>query len=135
MAMVQCPTAAGLILCRLVIVEEKTKNVTLANSFQRLEVESFPSPPGAFAVYTVLTDGLGEINLDLVVSRCDTLEAIYTRTYKANFVDPLRQVRLWWRVGSCTFPHPGAYQFGLQADGEPVTQTTLKVANKGAHHG
>ena len=39
MAMVQRPNAVGLILCRLVIVEEKTRNVTLANSFQRLEVE------------------------------------------------------------------------------------------------
>jgi hypothetical protein len=115
MAMLQRPNAVGLILCRLVVVEEKTRNVTLASSFQRLEFESFPAIPAPFCVYTVLTDGLGDVNLDIVVSRCDTLEEIYTRAFRVTFNDPLRQLRLWWQVGSCRFPVPGPYQFDLQS--------------------
>src|SRR5438094_147306 len=110
MTIVLRPNAVVLTLCRLVIVEEKTRNVTLANSFQRLEVDTFPSPPIFFAVYTVLSDGLGEITLDLIVSRCDTLEEIYTRSFKTTFNDPLRPLRLWWQIRSCSFPVPGAYQ-------------------------
>ena len=41
MPMVQIPNVVGLLLCQLVIVEEKTRNVTLANSFQRLELDEF----------------------------------------------------------------------------------------------
>jgi hypothetical protein len=134
MAMVQRPNAVGLILCHLVIVEEKTRDATLANSFQRLEVDTFPSTPIPFFVYTVLTDGIGEFDLDFVVSRCDTLEDIYTRKFRINFNDPLKQLRLFWRVMSCSFPVPGTYQFGLQVDGDPITQSVLKIFQKGANH-
>jgi hypothetical protein len=131
MAMVQRPNAVGLIICRFVIVEEKTRNVTLVNSFQRLAVEEFPSLPTPFAVYAVLTDGLGDMSLDLIVSRNETLEAIYTRSFQMTFQDPLRQVRLTWQVRSCSFPAAGAYQFGLQAEGEPITQSVLQVMERG----
>ena len=68
----------GLILCQLLIVEEKTRNVTLANSFQRMAVDAFffPSRSVPFSVFTVLSDGLGDTMLELVVSRCDTLDEI-----------------------------------------------------------
>ena len=42
--MVQRPNAVGLTLCQLVIVEEATENVTLANSFQTMDVDTFPAP-------------------------------------------------------------------------------------------
>src|SRR5438445_463935 len=114
MPMIQRPNAVGLILCHWVIVEENTRNVTLANSCQRLELSEFPSRPDPFAVYTILTDGLGQITLELVVSRNDTLEEIYTKSFTTDFKDPLRQLRLWWHVRACTFKVPGRYQFGLQ---------------------
>jgi hypothetical protein len=131
--MVQRPNAVGLTLCQLVIVEESTKNVTLANSFQTLDVETFPSASIPFAVYTVLTDGLGEIKLDLAVLRGDTLDEIYTRSFKVTFTDPLRQLRLWWNVRSCSFPAPGRYEFGLQANRELMTQSVLEVREKGSN--
>jgi hypothetical protein len=129
--MVQRPNAVGLTLCQLVIVEETTRNVTLASSFQRLKAVSFPSQPFPFFAYTVLSDGLGDIDLTLVVLRCDTLEAIYTRSSKISFADPLRQLRLYWQLRSCSFPVPGTYEFGLLADGEPITQSVLRVMQKG----
>jgi hypothetical protein len=131
MGMVQRPSAVGLILCRMVIVEEKTRNVTLANSFQRLAFESLPATPEPFCVYTILTDGLGDIVLDLVVSRCDTLEEIYTRSFQATFRDPLRQLRLWWRVRSCSFPVSGPYEVGLRAGGETIAQSVVEIVEKG----
>ena len=73
MAIIQCPNAVGLTLCGLIIVEERTNDVTLVNTFQRLEVAEFPSAP-PLSVYTVLTDGLGETSLSLAASRCDTMK-------------------------------------------------------------
>lgn len=135
MAMIQMPNAVGLILCRLAIVEEKTRNVTLANSFQRLEVDEFPSPSIPFAVYTVLTDGLGKIALELIVSRTDTLEEIYSKSLGVTFDDPLRQMRLVWHVRSCSFPIAGSYHFDLQGNGEPITQSVLRVVQRGSKNG
>lgn len=129
MPMVQRPIAVGLIPCQLVIVEETTRKVTLVNSFQRLKVDGFPSSPLPFAVFTVLTDGMGDAVLNLAVSRTDTLEHVYTRTFKMSFNDPLRQQRLWWDIRSCSFPIPGRYQVGLEVDGELITQTILTVVS------
>jgi hypothetical protein len=135
MSALQRPNAAGLILCRLLIVEEKTRNVTLVNSFQRMVVNSFPSGPVPFSVFTTLSDGLGDTMLELVVSRCDTLDEIYSRSFAVRFNDPLKQLRLWWQVRSWSFPVPGAYQFVLQADKEPITQCMLNVLTTGDDHG
>src|SRR5687768_15672054 len=125
MAMVQRLNAVGLTLCRMVVVADKTRNVTLVDTFQRLEFESFPAMAEPFCAYAVLTDGLGDVTIDLVVSQCDTLEEVYTRSLRAKFKDPLRHLRLWWVVRTCAFPAPGRYQFDLQVEGETLTQNVL----------
>jgi hypothetical protein len=116
-------------------VEEKTKNVTLVNSFRKIEVNSFPSVPTPMTAYVVLSNGLGEINLALVVTRCATLDEIYSRSLKIAFNDPLRQLRLSWLIQSCSFPVSGAYEFGLQANGELITQSVIQVIEKGTNNG
>jgi hypothetical protein len=130
MAFVQLPSAVGLTLCSMVVVEDKTQNVTLVNSFRKIEVNELPSRPVPFSVYTVLTDGLGEMTVKLTVLRLDTLEAIYSRSLKARFDDPLRHFRIWWHVRSCSFPVAGAYEFGLHGNGELITQCVLRVFEK-----
>ena len=135
MSMIQRPTAVGLTLCQMLTVEEHTRNITLVNSFHRMYLDEFPSALVPFFVYTVLTDGLGEVKLDLVISRCDTLEDIYIRSFKTVFIDPLRQLQLYWHVRSCTCPSPGSYQLSLEVDGESITQCTLKIRRKGETHG
>ncbi|MCI0642831.1 MAG: hypothetical protein L0Y72_01820 [Gemmataceae bacterium] len=134
MAMLQRPNAVGLTLCRLVLVEEHTRNVTLVSAFQRLEFDLFPATAEPFSVYTVLTDGLGDIALNLVVSRCDTLDEIYVRSLQVNVKNPRSQLRLWWRVRSCVFPVPGDYEFNLKTDGESITQNVLHVLQTGDSH-
>jgi hypothetical protein len=130
MAMVQRPSAVGLTLCRLVIVEEKTRNVTLASTFQRLEFEGFPATAEPFCAYAVLTDGLGDLALDLIVSRCDTLEEVYTRSFQATFKDPLRQLRLWWRVRSCSFPVPARTNSPCEPAAKPLPKASLRLSRK-----
>jgi hypothetical protein len=82
-------------------------------------------------VYTVLRDGLGEIALRLVVSRCDSLDEIYRRSLQVKISNPRSQLQLWWRVRSCVFPVAGAYEFSLTADGEAITQNVLQVLKTG----
>lgn len=129
MAMVQRPNTVGLMLCRkVVVVEAKTGNLTLEHVFERIKTDRFPSPPIHMMVYSVLTDGLGDFPLKLVVSRCDTLDEIYVRSLDVSFKDPRQHLRVLWTLRSCSFPVPGAYEFALQADGEPITQSIVQVS-------
>jgi hypothetical protein len=125
--MLQVPNVVGLTLCEQVVTDANTRNVTLVNSFGRLRCSTFPSPPQRFVVSTVLTDGLGDASMGLVVSRLDTLAEVAERHWRMRFTDPLRVVRLILRFAELSFPVAGAYQFSLSADGEWIAQTILQV--------
>ena len=128
--MIQRPNAVGLILCQQVIVEEKTRNMTLVNSFVDLVVNEFPSSPQQFTVFVVLTDGLGDMTLTLEIAPLDTLETIYVRSWLSSWKNPLRAARLMARVGSCSFPAPGQYQVSLLAENDLITQGVFNVIQK-----
>lgn len=127
--MVQLPNVVGLVLCEQVITDATTRNVTLVNCFSRLRCPIFPSPPQWFVVSTVLTDGLGEATMALVVSRLDTLEIVGRRQWPMRFHDPQRATRLILRLTELSFPVAGGHQFILSADGEWVAQTSLQVSS------
>ena len=121
------PSAIGLMLCEQVIVEENTKNVTLVNCFSFRAVHQLPSVPVPFVLFSVLTGGAGEIPLEVVIARLDTFDEVYQRSEFFRFADPLREVRLTWRIRHCSFPVAGEYLATLLADGEPIGQRKFKI--------
>src|SRR6266542_1706349 len=120
--MPKLPIAVGLSLCEQVVIEEKTRNVTLVNSFTERAAKQFPSEPIPFVVFALLTDGFGEVTLEVAVERLDTLEDVYRKSFRARFTEPLRASRFNYRVRDCRFPVPGDYQVTLLADGEFLAQ-------------
>jgi hypothetical protein len=57
------PIAIGLMLCKYVHFEEgASRNASLIGCFSQLGVKSFPASP-LFYVYTVLTNGVGDVTL------------------------------------------------------------------------
>lgn len=128
--MSQRPVAVGLLLCEQVVVEEKTRNATLVNCFTRRTVEQLPSEPISFVVFAILTDGQGEVQLEVVVQRLDTLEEISHRTLSFRFADPLKEARCLFRLRDCSFPVAGYYQVTLLADGESVAQRRFQITLK-----
>ena len=66
--MVPTPVALGLVLCDVVIVEEKTKKVSLIGTFARIKANEFPATPLPFSVRAVLTDGSGDATIKLGVT-------------------------------------------------------------------
>ena len=125
--MTPIPIALGLTLCEKVIVEEGTRNVTLMSTFTKLRAWEFPSPPRQFDVYVVLTDGLGDGIIDLVGTRLETDERIYSLSMPVHFPDRRMEVRLRLRINGCSFPEPGRYQFTLLIDGEWIAHRELQV--------
>ncbi len=125
--MKQGPVAVSLFLCEQVIVEEKTRNVTPVNCFARRAVHHFPSDPIPFVVLAVLTDGSGEMPLEVIIHRLDTLEEIYRVTQSYRFDSPLHEVRFILRIRGFSFPVAGHYQITLLANNDVVAQRKLII--------
>ena len=128
--MIQRPVAIGLTLCEQVIIEEGTRRVTLVNCFTRHTVERFPSETFPFIVFAILADGLGEMLLEVVIHRLDTLEETYRAGQQVRFADPLQNLRCSLRILDCSFPVAGHYQVGLFVGGEMVAQRKLFIQAK-----
>lgn len=124
------PTALGLTLCEKVIVEERTRNITLVSTFTKLFAESFPSPPVRFALATVLTGGQGDGTLDLVITHLETDEETSSVRRQLRFPDRLAEVRVVFHVRDCSFPAPGQYEAILLVDGDWITRRKFSVAER-----
>ena len=125
--MAQRPNAISLYLCEQVIYEEGTRYVTLVNSFSRRFVQHDPPEPLAFVVFARLTEGQGQIPLELVITRLDTLDEIYQQQAIAVFEDPLRVIRFVLRFHAYSFPQLGVYDVVLLADGEPIARQRIQL--------
>jgi hypothetical protein len=124
------PLVLGLTLAEKAIVEEGTKNLTLVSTFTTLVVEDFPSLPQRFVLYTVLTEGLGDGTIDLVVRHLDTNDEVYTARMPVHFPDRVPQVRVLFRISRCSFPEPGEHLCTVLLDGEWLAQRRLRVVER-----
>jgi hypothetical protein len=125
--MIQHPVALGLMLCEQVIVQETTRNLTPVNCFSKREVAQFPSEAVPFVLFVVLTDGMGTMNMEIVIQRLENLDVIYRRAVPCQFSDPLQEVRGIFRINTCSFPAPGYYQISLWAEKELVAQRRFEI--------
>lgn len=125
--MPQRPVAVGLLVCEQVIVEERTRNVTPVNCFTHRTVERFPSEGFPFVVFAILTDGSGDIPLEVRISRLDTLDEIFRHAVSFRFTNPLHEIRCVVRIRGCSFPVSGHYHIMLLADNEMVAQRRILI--------
>jgi hypothetical protein len=121
------PIAIGLLVCEQVIVEEGTGNVTPVNCFSRRRVPSFPADPFPFVVFAFLTDGAGQIPLEVLIHRLDTLEDIYRRADSFHLLSRLQSWRYILRIRHCSFPVAGQYQVTLLADNDVLAQHKISI--------
>lgn len=121
------PVALGLTLCDYVIIEEKTKKASLVGCFSSLKAAQFPALAQPFSAWAVLVDGLGDVTMNLIVTRLDTEEEIQVLENRVHFPDRLTEVRYHVRFRQFIFPAPAIYQFTLLADKEWVAQYRIRV--------
>jgi len=126
------PVVLGLTICEKALVEEGTKNVSLISTFTKIVVGEFPSLPQRFVLYTVLTGGLGDGTMDLVIRHLETNREIYTNRFQVHFSDRVAEVRLLVRVKRCSFPFPEEYLLTLILDGEWLAHRRLRVVAREA---
>jgi hypothetical protein len=125
--MVSPPVALALTLCDYIIMEEKSRKISLIGTFTRLAVDRFLGAPAPFCIFSVLTDGLGDGTMELVLTRLDTGEELYAYRVPVHFHHKLAEVRCPIRVRKCLFPAAGHYLFTLLVDREWVAQRHFEV--------
>ncbi len=119
-----------LTLCDYVIIEERTKKATVVGSFTGLAAERFPAIAQVFCAFAILTDGHGDVTMELAVTRLATGEEVFAHRGSVHFGDPLKEVRYVVRLHECEFPAPGVYQFTLLGNGAWVAPRRLNVYQK-----
>jgi hypothetical protein len=123
----ELPFVRGIHLCDTLLVDEETKLVSLINCFSRRTAPFFPTPPMSFALYAMLLNGRGHVQLDLVIENRDTIEEVDRRSTTVFFQDPLRPLRFRSRYDGFSFQYPGDYELNLAADGETIASTVLRI--------
>ena len=125
--MIHLPTALGLKVCEDYIIEEGTRSVTLINCYRKYQARAFPVRAYPLAVCAFLADGLGQVELSLVIYHLATMEEIFIKSWQVIFADPLQEIWFIGRLSKCSFLEPGKHQVVLRANGEFVAQCTLQV--------
>ena len=126
--MVPAPMSVGLTLCHYAAIEEGTRNITLAGSFISLRTGKFPFRAAPFSVFASLVGGQGEGTLELVVTRLQTDQELFSVPRRVVFRDRFTEFRVLFRVKNCGFPAAGEYLFTLLVDGEWMAQRRLLVS-------
>ena len=125
--MKQRPLALTLQVCEKVIVEAETRNLTLVNCFTERAVESIPSEPLSFIVFSTLTDGRGRMPLQVRIETLDDFDIIVQRTGVITFRDPLQKIRLRVPMEEVSFPMEGGYQILILVDNEVVASQRIEI--------
>ena len=129
--MAQRPVAVSLLLCEQVIIEAGTRNVTPVNCFSQHFVKRVPPEPMSFVLLAYLTDGIGEIKLEVVIEQLDTLEEIHRRALTVRFGNPLEEMRCQFQFRNFLFPVVGGYQIQLQVADEMIAQKRMLIVPVG----
>jgi hypothetical protein len=129
--MIPPPLSPGLYLSDYVIIEENTRKVSLIGCFIRLTFDEFPVIADPFSVFSILTNGLGNSHIRLVIGQAEKEEIVYEREIAVHFPDKLAQVYLQFRISDCEFPEPGLYEFTLLVDNEWVADRPLRILRGG----
>jgi Family of unknown function (DUF6941) len=121
------PLVLGLTLCDYVIVEERTRKMSLIGTFSGLAVSGFPAQPPPFSIFATLTDGYGNGRIEMLVTHMETNDQVYTHRAVLTFPDKVTEVIYHLRLRQCVFPAAGNYQFTLLLDGDWMAQRRLRV--------
>lgn len=130
--MFELPVVRGVFLCENVIVEERSRNVSLINCFTRKLVDEFPSSPQRLVVYAVFANGLGTIPIELEVLDLDDGEVVYSQSVDITFTDPVQELRFVYRVHDLILPQSGSYEVTLTSSSEPLGRTRFTAVTGGS---
>jgi hypothetical protein len=127
------PVAQTMTLCDYVIVEERTKKVSLVGRFESIAVDDdFPVRPLPFSVVVPLVGGMGDIPLALAISREEGFELDDLERYTGvvPFRNRFQTVYYVMRMRALEFPAPGHYHFMLGSGDVELARAAVRVYDR-----
>jgi hypothetical protein len=134
-AMAILPTAQTMTLCDYVIVEERTKKVSVIGRFESIAVDGdFPVRALPFAVVVPLVGGMGDIPVTLTISREEGFELDDLGKYASVLPFRNRFQTLYYvmRMRALEFPAPGRYHFTLSSGDIELARVAVHVYDRRA---
>lgn len=125
--MIERPHALGMLLCDQVIIEAGSKKPSLIGIFTSIRCDRFPSIPKPMSVFASLTNGIGRVELTLLVSSLKTGKEIAGYTGSILFDDPLKVANYSFHLRSLTFDEPGVCLFELSSGGESICHRRVQI--------
>ena len=121
------PQVLSMIVCDSVIKDQFTGKLTLVGLFTNVWAPSFPAVHSQLAVHVEMTNGHGDYECRLGLSRADTGVDIGSIQGPVTLADPLAVGALTLRLTNLVFPKAGEYRFELYIDGTLLTQRRIMV--------
>lgn len=126
-AAMQRPTALGLFLCDQVILDQYTGRRSLVGMFEALNCRDVPFTPPPFTAYAALTDGQGQIRLELRVTDIDEEVELAVERLTVELPGPLDTAHVRFRFHRLPFPDAGHYLVELFVEDEPICHRHLVI--------
>lgn len=125
--MPQLPSAITLMLCDQVVFEQGTQKPYLLGVFTGVAAEQFPTLPQRFDVFVALTDGLGDVTIDLSVTHLESNQEVFAQKMEVKFPDPLRIINLRFRFRQLVYEQAGTYLFALLVGDQEIAARRVRV--------
>jgi hypothetical protein len=122
------PHVLAMIICDQVIIDARTGKQSIIGSFSVVNTPSFPLRYPSLMVYIALTEGRGDIPLQLrLIDSNEEQAPVVDRTLSIKFQDPRQVCELHSAFYNLMFPQPGEYRLQLFSRGEPLMERRLLV--------
>ena len=127
--MIPSPIVTGLHVCHNVIIDEVTKEVTLARIFYDLSSPIYPSVTQPFWAFASMHGPIGKGQLQVRVLTLDEHDVIYAMKHPIEFKDRFSAVYLRLKFQRFRFPKAGRYEIMMWVDDEIIAQRTFHVSD------
>jgi hypothetical protein len=123
------PKCKAFLLCQGTIIEQRTGNVTIINTFSAFGVPDFPGTTGQFLIFIQLSDGIGEYDaeIEVVDLEDDRVIARAVAPAKLKFPNKLSRMNVMIPLPPLPVFHDGSYEIRVLADRQLIERQIFEV--------
>jgi|ERR1043165_2861325 hypothetical protein len=122
------PRCKAILLCEKILVEPRTKRLSLINVFRSLQLTVVPGQTAPMVVYVQLVDGIGRYDITLQIRDLAQDRIIGKgRGLKVFFPDPLSVHEVTLRIPPLPISHSGKYDVIVFANGQEIDRQQFTI--------
>ena len=116
-----------MLVCDDVMIDQASGKTSIFGSFADIRAPKVPAIHPRLTLHIELTDGRGEVGMELRLVHADTDEKVFSAAGACQFPDPRVVASLNFTVNNVLFPRAGEYRFQLYAEGTLLLERRVTV--------